>query len=498
MSLHILMRKEKSKNCYYPNFLYMELGTITSLRNFCRYPISDDVDAAFLHEYIHYLQDITTISGYSNICVVCDRMRYVVSSKDKKIAIPIKYENIEKYFIKQNALNQTNHIGDGRLKINNGDIPFPTQYDLYLKNVDVWIGRQKPIEGALSLVVDFEYNGNNILYNIGEYAISESMAYLIENHIYPNALPSPPDFPYKVVEKIINDKFPFLNQQEMLVALCDVSLMFQFPGRAFYMLCKELEEMRNSKPIHFSDVYFIGYSTSFANKLKVENRIDSFTKMNHLAKQTFQKYFEMVPVWDDIVEQVSVIFDNALWLRTYAPLFMIDILNGKEINRNYSFKSIVTKLIGTLCIKTDANELYHFIPDLNTQNLIDNPFNYYKSFYNIGEPTWVNYILNKWNATNNLREPDLGLLVSTHMIHDIFFKPDSVALTGESLSMKCQLFNWCKDSFNRQNLNDITSEGYACRYSPWENARDRKRLDQCAFGRLWSAWRLDRKKLRTH
>lgn len=160
----------------------------------------------------------------------------------------------------------------------------------------------------------------------------------------------------------------------MLVALCDVSLMYQFPGRALYMLCNEMKELENTKPLHFTDVYFIGYSTSFADKLNVENRMDSFTRMNQMAKQTFQKYFEMIPVWDDIIEQVSVIFDNALWLRKYAPLFMIDILRGKEINRNNAFKSIVTKIIGALCIKTDANELYHFVPKLNTQDLIDNPF----------------------------------------------------------------------------------------------------------------------------
>jgi hypothetical protein len=189
----------------------MELGTTTNLYNLCRYPISNDIDAAFLHEYIHYLQDITTISGYSSIGAVCDRMRYVVSSKNKKLVIPIKYEIIERYFIKQNALNQRSHIGDGRLQINDVDVPFPSQYDLYLKNIEVWIGRQKPIEDHLSLVVDFIYNGNKFLYNIGEYAISESMAYLIENFIYPNALPSPPDFPYKVVEKIINDESTLIN-----------------------------------------------------------------------------------------------------------------------------------------------------------------------------------------------------------------------------------------------------------------------------------------------
>jgi hypothetical protein len=177
---------------------------------------------------------------------------------------------------------------------------------------------------------------------------------------------------------------------------------------------------------------------------------------------------------------------------------MIDILNGKEINRNNAFKSIVTKIIGALCIKTDANELYHFIPDLNTQFFLDNPFNYYKNFYNIGEPLWVNYILNKWNINHNLREPDLGLLVSTHMIHNIFFKPNSVDSTDGAISMRCQLFDWCKDSFNRQNLLDLTAEGHECRYCPWENVRNRKRLDQCSFGRLWAAWRLDRKKLRSH
>lgn len=50
-------RKESAKNTYYPSFLCMEVDTPDYLDALMRMPFDERTEAAFLHEYIHYLQD---------------------------------------------------------------------------------------------------------------------------------------------------------------------------------------------------------------------------------------------------------------------------------------------------------------------------------------------------------------------------------------------------------------------------------------------------------
>jgi len=60
-------RKESAKNTYYPSFLCMEVDTPDYLDALMRMPFDERTEAAFLHEYIHYLQDLTTVSGNARI-----------------------------------------------------------------------------------------------------------------------------------------------------------------------------------------------------------------------------------------------------------------------------------------------------------------------------------------------------------------------------------------------------------------------------------------------
>ena len=60
-------RKERNKNSYYPAFFCMDLDIPDAIGNMLRMPMDERTEALFLHEYIHYLQDITTVSGYARI-----------------------------------------------------------------------------------------------------------------------------------------------------------------------------------------------------------------------------------------------------------------------------------------------------------------------------------------------------------------------------------------------------------------------------------------------
>ena len=71
-------RKERHKNSYYPAFFCMDLDIPDAIGNMLRMPMDERAEALFLHEYIHYLQDITTVSGYARIETIVDQIKWAV------------------------------------------------------------------------------------------------------------------------------------------------------------------------------------------------------------------------------------------------------------------------------------------------------------------------------------------------------------------------------------------------------------------------------------
>ncbi len=63
---------------YRPTFFKMQVNHTDNLENLN--VLSDIPSAIYLHEYIHFLQDISTTYGYTNISRVVDYMKYVNES----------------------------------------------------------------------------------------------------------------------------------------------------------------------------------------------------------------------------------------------------------------------------------------------------------------------------------------------------------------------------------------------------------------------------------
>lgn len=59
-------RKESKSGSYYPAFLCLDVNTPDDLWYWGRYPIDERTEAVFLHEFIHYLQVMTTVSPWLN------------------------------------------------------------------------------------------------------------------------------------------------------------------------------------------------------------------------------------------------------------------------------------------------------------------------------------------------------------------------------------------------------------------------------------------------
>lgn len=250
------LRKESNKNSYYPSFLCMEVDTPDYLDALVHIPLDERTEAAFLHEYIHYLQDLTTITGHARIETIVDQVKWAAEtcSHSKKLRIPLDASSTYAFNINPNHTSLKLCKGEFKVKNNQGhDItPNITQIiSFQLENNSIHLPYGIKTHADVDAVLLFQdENGYQHKYRVGELAISESMAYLIENIVYKDVLQKGSDCPYEVVRKISEWKLKQSVDELVLIAICDVCLMYSLPGRVLYhlleFLCKVFKLLGNT------------------------------------------------------------------------------------------------------------------------------------------------------------------------------------------------------------------------------------------------------------
>ena len=224
---------------YSPTFFTIRIPNEENYENLlANEKMSEQAEAYFLHEYIHFLQDLTTIPGLSNIGIVVDYMKWAThQGKDGKLMVPAIPTQQDGFHLWDNQEMNESRLGQGALK------------DIVVKKVKSLVLNDKIVSANgdrhthLNARVTFEDTKDiESSYLIGEFAISESMAYTIEQIIYPNVLPNGYDCPYSIV-RLVCDKFlPGLSDDPVkIIALCDACLLFSFPGRVFAMAVDKLK-----------------------------------------------------------------------------------------------------------------------------------------------------------------------------------------------------------------------------------------------------------------
>jgi len=203
---------------YRPSFFKMQVNSTDNLENLSL--LSDITSAIYLHEYIHFLQDISTTFGFMNISTVVDYIKYVnqsaINGTSRTFKVPVNPKpsaNDEVYFnlnLKKNYVGSVNDIVNATITNINKTSTLVT-----LKN-----GNQN----INTVTIDYTDKTGKLAYHqFGSHCIIESMAYLVENSIYPNLLPSAPDFPYRTAQKVVDFEYPILLQNPLnILALCDI------------------------------------------------------------------------------------------------------------------------------------------------------------------------------------------------------------------------------------------------------------------------------------
>ncbi len=460
-------RKENANNTYYPSFLCMEVDTPDFLDAFMQIPYDERTEAAFLHEYIHYLQDLTTIAGNARIETIVDQIKWVVGDLAKNkhnFKLPLNPNTTWSYNLKPNASSLKLCKGDFKIKDRNGNIITPniaTPISFELENATINLPNGAHLNEKVQAIFKFqEENGTEYKYAVGELAISESMAFLIEDHIYPNVLPNGGHCPYMVVKKIVQFELNQVLDDLSLIAICDVCLMYSFPGIVLYYLLDELRKIQNK--ITPALIYILGFSSKIGDRFKRSSSwVSELTKTNNLAKSQMCDYF-VHPYWKQIRTIVCRTFDDALSYRTKNPTLFLDIACGGRLFRNYAFAKVIGAL-GCLSVKTSTDLVYNFLP---------------KSCEGL--------------------EVDADWFLSLHQLYNVLFTNDAIIQDrygNNILQKECELKNWCHDSFTRKGEPDLTCLSYNCKYAPWQNTTSQE-IAQCSFVRLWCAFNLQRIRLK--
>ena len=455
-------RKEKDVNSYFPTFFYTYLNIPDDPQYLGRYPLDERSEAFFLHEYIHYLQDLTTTSGYARIESIVDQVKWAVSEAGKrgKLRIPLNPFSTWSYNMMPNASCLKISAGEMKKKSSNGvDLKYDSPKELKLTEqlTPIKNGRNIRVKAITSFVFE-DSEHHEYEYKIGEMAISESMAYIVENHIYPGVLEESSDFPYKVVRNVVSWKCPKAIDDFILVAICDVCLMYSFPGVAFYYLIEYLNHYDGEVSPEL--IYLYGFGTKMCEKMCTQFWLEHFTHTNKLAINQLRDYFNH-PYWSGIEYTLTTSLINAYGYRKNKPSFIMDIMRGGRICHNSAFQDALSYM-GCLAIHTAKNMLFYFPPR---------------------------------GAENIKVDPDW--FVCLYQLYRVLFSKDAIEeIDGHTyITWKCSLKDWCQNSFEAKNLPDITSTSYNCVQEPWLNTAD-ELMAQCAFGRLWAAYNLTRIKLK--
>jgi len=344
--------------CYYrPSFFQMKIDLPVDLRILG--DVTDGTLSLYLHEYIHFIQDISTIYGLMNISTI----NYYIQDCASRI---FKQET-KAFSVPQHLTYRDGDSGYNNFKLR--PIYMGSNINPKIKEISIesYKWDKKEIETNLFIdvievaLIDSTSSKESLIY-LGGNQITEGMAYLAERFVYSDILNmqghtiEADEYPYSVVQKLAEQIYPEIAQYSiLLIAICDCSLMTYHPGLSFVRLLEyfKAEEFTNKyEDIEKSDeliriLYEEAYSLLKGNHFDFEVILED---VRTSIKKSFKvEYFEGNNKWIDIL------FDRIKAFRGKRPEFIVDFLLCGDLKTNEVF-GIFHRLIGSPLVLNGENE----------------------------------------------------------------------------------------------------------------------------------------------
>ena len=410
---------------YIPTFFEMHVATHDD--NMIINQMSDGDATVLFHEYIHFLQDITTFYGLNNLYVQSEYFHSVVNRirGNQHFHVP--------YMIEDN--NDNVLLNQKICRLTNGDFEESSHYSVL--SVDEWsdvladdIISNSPIDEIKNIVL----NPNDNMRSFGAIAIMESMAYILERLCSPNAYVPSPDYPYRAAELVAQYyDANFGNDLLKVLALCDMSLQNSNPGLCFVNIMKEIKEenLQFDTPESIYD-YFYGQKVKRVDG-SVTSLLDFYNEMLDQVDACLQDYIKGIDSLNSYHEWINHLVAFSKDWRNKDRYFLLKMARINDLKKNGCWGYAVARVGSPLMV--NANNHYLKLP------------------------------------YDGMRKGEsVEMYAALKEIFSLFFDG----------SKSCGLLTWCNDS-------PESTPNELCNTAPWKKVGETK---LCPYAFFWRHWGL--------
>lgn len=337
---------------YIPTFFEMHVATRDDDMTINQ--MSDGDATVLFHEYIHFLQDITTFYGLNNLYVQSEYLHSVVNRVKGNLQFQVPY------MIRDNKDNVL--LNQKICRLTNGDSEESSFYLVH--SVDEWsddLADDFISNPPISEIKNIVLNQNDNMRSFGAIAIMESMAYILERLCSPNAYVSSPDYPYRAAELVaIYYDAKFGNDLLRVLALCDMSLQNSNPGLCFVNIMKLVGEgkLLFDTPESIYDYFYNRRVKSVYGR--VTSWQDSYNKLLNQVDTCLQDYIKGIDSLKSYHEWINHLVDFSRDWRNNDRYFLLKMARKNDLKKNDCWGYTVARIGSPLMV--NANNHYFKLP----------------------------------------------------------------------------------------------------------------------------------------
>lgn len=264
----------------------------------------------FVHEYIHYIQNIGTMWGIYSALHEYKRISEVFQQLIDKNEINIVYT--PDYSVEYQSRHEIWKLGEGQDSFGDfvgKEIDLSKEIEIRCERVDIQGNKYKKILLKLHLS-----DGSETEIHLGAKIIRESMAYMCqclfdEQYTLQNAIP------YKLIDYLCASKYTNIAvDKKKIIAICYIALFSRRPAE---LLIDYLFEANNNPNITYWDLFDKFLSSKINNKGTTYSVEDFFNKM----MDDFQSILKKLTRTD--IPFLKISLDNARLTSHHAPLLAV-------------------------------------------------------------------------------------------------------------------------------------------------------------------------------
>jgi len=349
---------------YNTSFFSFFINTVENLidenGNF-NHDLNDKDKGTFIHEYIHYIQNISTTFGLMDISKTYHLFSYVINKindyQETTLNLPIDLDT--------NDIVVQNYYHSQIAKCNN-----PKKYLEKRNRIECqYISKEiLTIKQTVLKVTCFSDDEQTDEFIFGATCIKETMAHLVQALIDPESAQNHEDIPYKSAEIIVQNIYPELIEHDEdklnIIVLCYFSLGVLDCGRMFYEVLLELKKRKyvSNNPIEFSEYL----NSEIAPLIKIKPIEDDRVLWDVHWEEALKalKSFSIlkdIPDWQVALNYLEQIFNSVKNIQNEYPEFFICFITLlKTEHRN----NAIDKLLGTYGMPHVYTEYYDFFANL--------------------------------------------------------------------------------------------------------------------------------------